>query len=186
MTRTQYFVAASIDGYIADGDGRLDWLLQFNDVAGVEAHYKKFLAEVGALAMGARTYEFLLAEGQPWPYVGLPTWVFTHRELPGCAGADVRFTTDEVAAVHAAMVRAAAGRHVWLVGGGDLVAQFVRRGLLDELHLCVVPVVLGGGAPLLPAAVAGTLELTAVTRFPRGLTELRYALPASGLSRGTG
>jgi dihydrofolate reductase len=186
MTRTQYYVAASIDGYIADGDGRLDWLFQFNDVEGVEGHYKKFLAGVGALAMGARTYEFLLAEGQPWPYVGLPTWVFTHRGLPGLAGADIRCTAEDVAVVHAAMVRAAAGKHVWLVGGGELVAQFVARGLLDELHLCVVPVVLGGGAPLLPVAVQGALALAEVTRFPRGLTELRYDLPVDRLSRGTG
>ena len=181
MTRTQYYVAASIDGYIADADGRLDWLLQFNDVEGIDDHYRAFLADVGALAMGARTYEFLLAEGHPWPYTDRPTWVFTHRPLPGFAGADIRFTAADVAEVHAAMVEAAAGKHVWLVGGGDLVAQFTRRGLLDELLLCVVPVVLGGGAPLLPAAVAGQLELTGVTRFPRGLIALRYTLPAAPL-----
>lgn len=183
MTRTQYYVAASIDGYIADAEGRLEWLFQFNDVEGVDAHYRDFLAGVGALAMGAATYEFLLAEGHPWPYVGLPTWVFTHRALPGIAGADLRFTADDVGAVHEAMVRAAAGRHIWLVGGGDLVAQFARRGLLDELLLALVPVVLGGGTPLLPAAVPGPLELTAVTRFPRGMIELRYTVPAAARRR---
>lgn len=177
MTRTQYFVAASVDGFIADAAGGLDWLFQFNDVDGLAAHYDGFLAGVGALAMGATTYEFLRATGHPWPYAALPTWVFTHRALPGVEGAELRFTADDVGAVHEAMVRAAAGKHVWLVGGGDLVAQFARRGLLDELLLTVVPVVLGGGAPLLPAAVPGPLELTAVTRFARGLVELRYAVP---------
>jgi dihydrofolate reductase len=179
VTRTQYFVAASVDGFIADADGRLDWLFQFNDVDGLTAHYEAFLAGVGALAMGAATYEFLLATGHPWPYAGLPTWIFTHRARPGVEGADLRFTDDDVGAVHEAMVRAAAGKHVWLVGGGNLVAQFARRGLLDELLLTVVPVVLGSGAPLLPAAVAGPLDLTDVTRFPRGLVELRYALPGA-------
>jgi dihydrofolate reductase len=105
--------------------------------------------------------------------------VFTHRRLPVVEGADIRFTTDDVGAVHEAMVRAAAGKHIWLIGGGNLVAQFVRRGLLDELLLGVAPVVLGGGAPLLPAAVRSPLELTGVTRFPRGFVELRYTLPAS-------
>lgn len=184
MTKTQYYVAASIDGFIADADGRLDWLLQFNDVEGVEARYKAFLADVGALVMGAATYEFLLADGHPWPYTDRPTWVFTHRPLPGLAGADLRFTTDDVAAVHEAAARGAAGKHVWLVGGGNLVAQFVRRGLLDELLLTVVPVVLGAGTPLLPAAVPGLLELAEVTRLPRGLLELRYTLPAA--ARGGG
>lgn len=183
MTRTQYYVAASIDGYIADADGRLEWLFQFNDVEGVEAHYNRFIAGVGALAMGAATYEFILAENKPWAYAGLPTWVFTHRELPAIEGADLRFTADDVEAVHAAMVQAAAGKHIWLVGGGNLVAQFARRGLLDEILLGVVPVVLGAGAPLLPAAVPGPLELTDVTHFPRGLIELRYRVPASGRGR---
>jgi dihydrofolate reductase len=177
MTRTQYYVAASIDGYIADAEGRLEWLFQFNDVEGVDAHYKAFLAGVGALAMGAATYEFIVAMGEPWPYAGLPTWVFTHRELPVIAGADLRFTAEDVEAVHAEMVRAAAGKHIWLVGGGHLVAQFARRGLLDEILLGVVPVVLGAGTPLLPAAVPGPLELTGVERFPRGMIELRYAVP---------
>ena len=66
-----------------------------------------------------------------------------------------------------------------MVGGGNLVAQFARRGLLDEIWLAVIPLVLGAGAPLLPAAVPGPLELTEVTRFPRGVIELRYAVPAS-------
>jgi dihydrofolate reductase len=103
--------------------------------------------------------------------------VFTHRRLPGFAGADIRFTAADIDAVHGDMVRTAAGKHIWLVGGGDLVAQFVRRGLLDELLLGLAPVVLGGGTPLLPAAVSGPLELTGVTRFPRGFIELRYTLP---------
>lgn len=180
MTRTQYFVAASLDGFIADAAGDLQWLFQFNDVEGVEAHYKAFLAGVGALAMGAATYEFILRENlTTWPYVGIPTWVFTHRALPGFAGADIRFTADDVGAVHEQMVDAAGGKHIWLVGGGNLVAQFARRDLLDEIWLAVIPVVLGAGAPLLPAALPGTLELTAVTRFPRGMVELRYAVPKS-------
>lgn len=62
MTRTQYYVASSIDGYIADSTGPLDWLTPFRDVPGITAHYEGFLAGVGAIAMGASTYEFLLGE----------------------------------------------------------------------------------------------------------------------------
>ncbi|WP_257450140.1 dihydrofolate reductase family protein [Archangium lipolyticum] len=178
MTRTQYYVAASLDGYIADAEGRLDWLFQFNDVEGVTEHYQKFLAGVGALAMGAATYEFVLGEKlESWPYAGIPTWVFTHRELPRFPGADIRFTAEDVGAVHEQMVRAAGGKNIWLVGGGNLVAQFARRGLLDELLLGVMPVVLGGGIPLLPTRLSGVLELKDLTRFGRGALELRYELP---------
>lgn len=181
MTRTQYFVAASIDGYIADPHGRLDWLFPFDKAEGVAEHYKTFLDGVGALAMGSATYEFVLAHlahsRESWPYPGRPTWVFTHRELPTLPGADIRFTTEDVGAIHEQMVRAAGGKNIWLVGGGNLVAQFARRGLLNELLLSVVPVVLGGGTPLLPTAITGTLELQGITRFGRGILELRYTLP---------
>lgn len=84
------------------------------------------MAEVGALAMGSSTYEWVLdhLEGATtWPYA-LPTWVFTSRRLGRPEGADVRFVSGEVAPVHADMVAAARGRNVWLVGGDELVGQF--------------------------------------------------------------
>lgn len=176
MTRTQYFVAASADGFIADSEERLDWLTSFDGAEGIAAHYESFLAGVGALAMGAATYEWLVAHapGGAWPYAGRPTWVFTHRALPQIAGADVRFTQADVASVHAEMVRAAAGRNVWLVGGGELAAQLAARGLVDEILLTVIPVVLGRGTPLLPVATRLDLELEELTRFGRGAVELRY------------
>ncbi|WP_066587991.1 dihydrofolate reductase family protein [Cellulomonas timonensis] len=174
MTLTQYYVAASMDGYIADEQGSLDWLFQFNDAEGVGEHVQAFMADVGAIAMGATTYEFLLGEGVAWPYPGLRTAVFTHRELPLFPDADIELTSDDVAEVHARLVQAAAGRNVWLVGGGGLVAQFAERGLLDEIWLGLAPVVLGGGSPLLPARLAGTWELRDVQRLGSSFMELRY------------
>ncbi len=84
-------------------------------------------------------------------------------------------------------IRAAGEKNLWLVGGGNLVAQFARRGLLDELLLGLMPVVLGGGIPLLPALLPGLLELKDVTRFGRGALALRYELPhgAGGTSVGS-
>jgi dihydrofolate reductase len=177
--RTIYYVAASADGYIADRSGKLDWLFPFEKAEGVGAHYEAFMRNVGALAMGRDTYEFVLAHGGAWAYPGKPTWVFTHRECPRFAGegVDLRFTSADVGAVHEELVRAAGGKDVWLVGGGNLVAQFAARGLLDEIHLGVAPVVLGGGVPFLPVARAAPLELLATTRFGMGFVELRYRVP---------
>ncbi|PVU81529.1 deaminase (plasmid) [Cellulomonas sp. WB94] len=180
MTRTQYYVAASIDGYIADPAGSLDWLTPFEEVPGVTAHFEGFLEGVGAIAMGASTYEFLLGMGMDeWPYPHRRTWVFTHRDLPRFPGADLELTAEDVGAVHARMAVAAAGRNIWLVGGGGLVAQFAALGLLDELWLGVVPVVLGGGAPVLPLRLPGNLTLEDVTRFGAGFLELRYRVGAA-------
>jgi len=176
MTQTQYFVAASVDGYIADAQGRLDWLTPFDSAAGIREHYERFLTGVGALVMGSRTYELLLNHAGPWPYADRPTFVFTRRALPRVAAADIRFVEGAVADVHPALLAASGDKQLWLVGGGELAGQFVRCGLVDELWLSVIPVVLGAGAPVFGAfgAVHVALSLGELTRFGGGVVELRY------------
>ena len=157
MTKTQYFTATTVDGFIADADNSLDWLFEVpRDEGGGEGG--SFFADVGAMAMGATTYEWVYAherldehpgKWREW-YGSTPSWVFTHRELPPVPDADIRFVEGDVAPVHAAMVNAAEGRNVWLVGGGELVGLFADAGLLDEIHVNLQPVFLGTGAPLLP------------------------------------
>lgn len=132
--------------------------------------------------MGAATYEFILGEETAdWPYAAQDTWVFTHRDLPRFPGARLTLTTDPIEEVHARMVAAAAGKNVWLVGGGELVSAFEDRRPLDELWLGIAPVVLGGGSPVLtspiPAALPGWLDLQDVQRFGDGFLMLRYSLP---------
>ena len=115
--------------------------------------------------------------GQPWPYTP-PTWVFSTRTLRSIAGADVRFVRGDVRPVHQAMVQAAAGRNVWVVGGGDLVGQFDDAGLLDELIVQIAPVTLGAGKPLLPRRIAQpALRLQSVTTLGGIFAELRYKVP---------
>ena len=102
--------------------------------------------------------------------------MFTRRELPRIPGAELRFARGPVAAMRGELLAAAGGKHLWLVGGGELAAQFQRAGMLDELWLSVIPLVLGGGAPLFGDASIGALELQSVTPFARGIVELRYSL----------
>jgi len=176
MTRIQYFAAGSIDGFIADSGGGLDWLSQFDGVEGKSRYYETFFADVGCLAMGSRTYQYVLDLDEPWSYGDRPTWVFTRHHLPSIDGADLRFVSGDVGLQHAAMCRAAAGRNVWLVGGGDLVAQFVSQDLLDELWLGLAPVILGGGAPLLPARSDAPWSLREMVRLG-DFVKLRYTAP---------
>jgi dihydrofolate reductase len=180
---TQYYTATSLDGFIADADNSLDWLLQFDD--GEESTYPAFIEQVGAIAMGSTTYQWILdnhinadaAHPQPWAYEQ-PCWVFSHRRLPEVPGADIRFVSGDVAAVHAEMVEVAAGRNVWLVGGGELVGQFHDRGLLDEVIVTITPVTLGAGAPLLPRKIAKPPLQLVETKVTGGVfTMIRYRVP---------
>ena len=162
MTLTQYYTATTLDGFIADPNNSLDWLFtRARDEKG-HGNYGDFIAEVGALAMGSTTYEWVLEHEKDgttwkWPYE-LPCWVFTHRQLPVVTEAPVAFTSADVPAVHEAMVAAAGGRNVWIVGGGDLAGQFADAGLLDEVLVTFAPVTLGAGAPLLPRRLELRLE----------------------------
>ena len=180
---TQYYTACSLDGFIATEDDSLEWLFALGDVN--DTSYPRFIQEVGALAMGSATYEWMLQHvvrpGSPtpgaWPYQQ-PTWVFTSRSLAPVPGADIRFVRGDVRPVHDQMRRAAGARNVWLVGGGELVGQFHDAGLLDELIVQVGSVTLGRGKQLLPRRITSpALELKSVAQFGAGFAELRYDVP---------
>ena len=177
--KTIYYTAASLDGYIADPGHSLDWLFQFEDEG--DGGYPAFFDEVGAIVMGSSTYEWLLRnhvfadpdDPKPWPHQQ-PTWVFTSRSLRRVSGADVRFVSGNVAPVFSEMREAAAGKNIWLAGGGDLAAQFHDRGLLDEIVVTIAPVLLTSGAPLFTRrVVTPPLKVMEVTPHASGLTEIR-------------
>jgi dihydrofolate reductase len=185
VSLTQYYTATTIDGFIADENDSLEWLFEV-ERGGGDGGYGEFFASVGAMAMGATTYQWvidhedLVGDPDKWRgwYGDTPCWVFTHASLPAIPGAPITFVEGDVAPVHARMFEAAAGKNVWLVGGGDLVGQFADRQLLDEILVGIAPVTLGAGAPLLPRRLtASQLELVAVARdaqFARLTYRLRY------------
>jgi dihydrofolate reductase len=170
VTRTQYYTATTVDGYIATADNSLDWLFEIDDAeSDGNAGFAPFFDNVGAFAMGSTTYEWVREHDSAlvWAdtYGDTPCWVFTTRDLPRIEGANLHFVRGDVRPVHEAMVAAAAGKNIWLVGGGELVGKFADKALLDELILGVAPVTLGAGAPLLPRALTSSrLRLTGVRR----------------------
>ncbi len=152
--------------------------------------YPHFIADVGALAMGSATYEWMLRHadtvalqtGSPWPYAQ-PTWVFSTRSLPAIPGAELFFVRGDVRPVHVAMRAAAGDKHIWVVGGGDLAGQFYDAGLLSEVIVQVGSVTLGKGKPLFPRRVISPpLALVSVRQVGTGFAELRYQVPASASS----
>lgn len=178
--KTQYYTATSLDGFIATEDDSLEWLFPLGDIN--ESSYPAFIAEVGALAMGSTTYEWLLRNadqviaevGSAWPYTQ-PTWIFTSRSLPKIAGADIRFVKGDVRPIHADMRAAANGKNIWITGGGDLAGQFYDAGLLDELIIQIGSVTLGRGKSLFPRRVLNpNLRLVSVRQMGSSMAEMRY------------
>jgi dihydrofolate reductase len=181
--KTLYYTACSLDGFIADPEHSLDWLLQFGEPEG--NYFAEFLGNVGAIAMGSTTYEWVLnhpmpgEDGEPvrWPYTQ-PAWIFSSRELPGIDGADIRFVRGDVRPVHEAMRVVAADRDIWIVGGGELAGQFLDHGLLDEIRVSIASVTLGQGVPVLPRRfTTPPLRLISAQQYGESFVDLRYEVP---------
>lgn len=168
--RIRVFIACSLDGFIAGLDDDLSWLPKPEGAD--DFGYGAFIADVGALLMGRRTYD-VVAGFPEWSYGNLPVLVATQKPLasPHATVRPVAGSIDEV--VRAA--REAAGERDVYIDGGNLIRQAVDAGLVDELTITVVPVVLGRGLPLL----AGTerrhaLERVDVRTQKAGLVQLVY------------
>ena len=192
MPKTQYYVAATLDGFIADPDDNIDWLTGYRgSYEGEEAEpgpmsgggsYEAFYEEVGALVCGSVTYEWVLEHIElpgGWPYAGKPCWVLSSRDLsvPEGEGIDIRVTQAGFADLHAEMTAAAGDRNIWIVGGGGVASQFADAGLLDEVLVTVVPVVLGEGKLLFDRRLpGGPMQLLGTSVYETGMVQLRYGV----------
>ena len=183
MSLVRYYAAATLDGYIAESDDTLDWLLSYEgEFQGAESDqgqggYESFYDGIGALVMGSVTYEWVLAHVKGWPYAGKPTWVLSTRDLERPDGEDVDVrVVDAQAPELIDEIRSAAGeRDIWIVGGGNVASQFAEHGLLDRVEVTVVPVVLGEGKPLFDRRLpGGSMQLLGARTFSSGMVGLTY------------
>jgi dihydrofolate reductase len=145
-----HYTGSSLVGFIVDDQNSLDWLTSRNIDADGPFGYRTFIESVGALVMGATTYEWIVAhEPGDWMYTQ-PTWVLTHRPQIVAPGHHVPTFRGEVTELYPQLLQAAGYRDVWVVGGGEVAAQFVSAGLVDELILTYAPCTLGNGGRVLP------------------------------------
>jgi len=179
-------MAASLDGFIARKDGRVDWLETTDEFVGgatMEPGFvEAFLKTIDCYVMGSRTYETALrfeAQGFAWAYGDKPTFVLTSRELPRIRNT-IEFYSGDLAQFVNGRLRPAF-RSIWCVGGGKVSAECLRLGLADEVLYSVLPVVIGEGIPFfdkLDRDVA--LHLADVKAYKSGMVELRYEVRRSG------
>ncbi len=171
MIEVTYYVAISLDGYIATREGGLDWL-DCAQAEGEDYGYESFFASVDALAMGRATYDTVQQFGF-WPYGEKPCWVWTHRPVDS-AEAAVRQTAESPQAVVAA-AEAEGLSHLWLVGGGQLATAFRDAGLITRIIISVIPTILGSGLPLFAGVeTSEVLALEECQRYETGVVQMTY------------
>ena len=173
-------MAASLDGFVARKDGRVDWLETSDEFAGGKTmdpeFVEAFLKTIDCYVMGSRTYETALgfeSKGLGWAYGDKPTFVLTSRKLPRTRDA-VEFYSGDLAQFVNGRLRPAF-RTIWFVGGSVVCAECLRLGLADEIRYSILPILIGDGIPFfakLDRDIA--LHLAEVKAYKSGMVELRY------------
>ena len=167
------YIAASLDGCMADANGGLGWLAPY---AAVDDGYPAFIDQVGTVVMGRRTHDQIPSLGIGWPYAGKRGLVVTSgRGASVHAGA--RFWSDGLPAL-VGHLRDLDDGDVWVVGGALLLAAMIEAGALDRLALFVAPLLLGEGLRLFPASTGRLkgMTLNRVEALDRGVVRLDYGL----------
>ena len=179
-------MAASLDGFIARKDGRVDWMETadtFDSGATLgPGDVEAFLATIDCYVMGSRTYETAMrfeSQGYGWAYGDKPTFVLTSRELPRVRESVELYSGDLAHLVNERL--RPRFRSIWFAGGGAVCGECLRLGLADEVRYSILPVVIGEGIPFfekLGGDVA--LHLMETSAYRNGMVELRYQVRANG------
>jgi len=173
VARIVGYIAASLDGYIATADDRLDWLFAHEGLDLGEHDYRVFLQRIRTVVMGRGTYDFLENDNAPWAYGDQRVLVVTSQPIVAPKGS-LAVRTDVDALVEE--LRALSDGDVWILGGGQLQMAFIERGALDEIEIYIMPDLIGGGRPLFPATgVRAHPRLLCAEALDRGCVCLHYA-----------
>jgi dihydrofolate reductase len=184
-SRVTIHMAASLDGFIARKDGRVDWMETSDQFANGEnfdpAYVAAFLETIDCYVMGSKTYETALdfeAKGFGWAYGDKPTFVLTKRDLPRTRGS-VELYAGDLAGLIDKRLRSRY-RSIWVVGGSSLAGECLRRGLADEIRFSILPVLIGDGISFFDRLDKDVpLHLAEVKAYTNGVVALVYEVGKS-------
>lgn len=168
------YIAVSLDGYIADSRGCVDWIKGQDDAVEPEDTFTPFFESVETVIMGKRTYDQIVTELSPdqWPYMGATTFVITHSD-DHADTEHVRFRNVSVCSL-VEELREQPGENIWICGGAQIAQRLVEKDMIDIYHIAVVPVILGGGIRLFDTAEHKIDLALAATKEYNGIIELTY------------
>ena len=173
MRKVVLYIAMSIDGYVADMSGAVDWLGGDNSDIDASGSYPEFIRTVDTVILGWKTYHQIVTELSPdeWAYSGMQSYVMTHKKIN--ATNDIVFTDTAIDELIASLHNQE-GKDVWICGGADIVNQCRRLDLIDRYVITVIPTLLGGGVRLFEENISERkLKLISTTSY-NGMTDLIY------------
>lgn len=173
MRKIILYVAASLDGYMADSQKSVNWIKGQDATTEMPDTFTPFFATVDTIIMGRTTYKQIVTELSPekWPYSGAMTYVFTHQPTTDAEG--IRFTSGNPCQL-VNNLRQEAGKDIWICGGADIISQLLKADLIDVFHIATIPIILGGGVRLF-AETNGMMNLRLVNTINyNGIIEAVY------------
>jgi len=177
MRRVRYGVAASLDGFIADKAGGYDWLTDDPTI-----DFEALFAEFDLFVMGRKTFEVAQSQGDQNPLQGMKVIVASttmrQADFPGVQV--VNTSIEEVVRKCKGMP----GKDIWLYGGGTLARTLFDAQLVDTVEIGLMPIMLGGGIPVLPEGSAVRLSLISARCMPSGIQMLNYSVIQLGTAEG--
>lgn len=174
MRKVTLYIAMSLDGYIADRSGKVDWLNVHGDDGEQIDTYSSFVKDIDTVVMGWNTYHQITTELSPdeWVYSELTSYVITHRALPSTDS--IKFVGDDPCSI-VRRLRQEQGRGIWICGGGAVIQPLVRAGLIDEYYISVIPTILGSGIRLFEEMTEAIKLKLIRTLAYGGIVELVYS-----------
>lgn len=175
-------IATSVDGYIARPDGNIDWLTRRPAPKGFYG-LPRFARTIDATILGRKTFDASVEMGATFTPAHMH-YVFSRRPAPRAVPAGVEFVTEPIK-TFVARLRKTAGKNIWMMGGGEIIASFLDEGAIDELVISIVPAVIGEGIPLIaPRHRDVALQLRSAKSFPDGVVQVHYEVaPKRGSSK---
>lgn len=178
MKKIKVFIAVSLDGYIARPDGGMDWLAGLNAPALKEFKDKVFYDSIDTILMGNGTYQEITSFDVDWPYKDKTAYVLSRRKDNLPPKTNISYLTENVLE-YIRQIKRQDGKDIWLLGGGQTIKLLLNHDLVDELHLCYIPVMFGDGIPLFPSGMkTSRWELRGSKTFESGVLKVDYVLSA--------
>ncbi|RLC54787.1 MAG: dihydrofolate reductase [Candidatus Cloacimonadota bacterium] len=174
MSEIKLFIATTIDGFIARENGSLDWLNEIPNPENLDYGYGDFLAGIDVLIMGRKTYEEILGFGIEWPYDNCTSFVVTSETNYQTKTANT-VIINRIDQQHYDRIKLSSKKNIWIVGGGQLITEFINNNLIDEMTLSLIPTILGKGIRLFPNRPKETkFDLVNTESFDTGVVNLTY------------